>query len=417
LGIELGGFHRLPGNERRVEGIRQKSFVRALILQHQAVQVVLVSLDICGLDDEMATRVRALVAKQTSVPAENVRLCATHTHSAPGFLYMRQWGATAPEYMATVEKQILRAVESARDDLAPAEVSLGMSQAVGANFNRTTKSWKQDDQFTAKSTAEERWLDTMLHVLHFQRTGGRKDLLWYHFSAHPVCFADEMAGPDFPGMVAQRLEKSHGLSPSLLQGHAGDVNPGDGSPWRGDAEETTQGVHDAISKALEKATRIKIDRLHSNRQPFDFPLDLRLLAQWISAYKQDPGKCASGHWVDARFAKAWYDDNKNRAPNQMALTRSISSLLLGPVGIVFHPTELYSFYGLLIRAKSHLPTTLVVGYTDGLVGYVADPTAYKKGAYSVYTVPKIVDYPPFRPEAAEMLSAALLRLLADAKDA
>jgi neutral/alkaline ceramidase-like enzyme len=415
LGIELGGFHRLPGNERRVQGIRQRSLVRALVLQYEAVQVVLVSLDICGLGHEMATRVRAKVASQTSIPAENIRLCATHTHSAPGFLYLRQWGAVAPEYMATVEKQILRAVELARDDLAPAEVSLGTSRAVGANFNRTTETWKEDDQFTAESSADERWLDSMLHLLHFQRAGGRKDLLWYHFSAHPVCFADEMAGPDFPGMVAERLEKSHGMSPSLLQGHAGDVNPGDGSPWRGDAEETTQGVYDAIVRALEQATRIKIDRLQSNRQPFDFPLDMRLFAQWISAYQQDPGKCASGHWVDARFAQAWYEDNKNRDPKQTALTRSISSLMLGPVGIVFHPAELYSYYGLSIRQKSPAPATLVVGYTDGLVGYLADPVAYEKGEYSAFTVPKIVDYPPFQPEAAAKLSAALVGLMAGAR--
>ncbi len=268
----------------------------------------------------------------------------------------------------------------------------------------------------AESSDEDRWLDTMLHILHFQRTGGKKDLLWYHFSAHPVCFADEMAGPDFPGMVANRIEKSHGLSPSLLQGHAGDVNPGDGSPWRGDAEETTQGVCAALGRALENATRIKIDRLRSNRRAFPFPLDMRIFSEWIDAYKQDPEQCAKGHWVDARFAKAWYDDNKNHDLQQTALTRSLSSLVLGPVGIVFHPAELYSFYGLSIREKSPAPTTLVVGYTDGLIGYLADPTAYQTGDYGAFTVPKILDYPPFRPEAASALSAALVQLIASLRN-
>ncbi len=341
VGIELGGFHRPQGDGRRVKGIRQKSFVRAIVLEYQGTQVAILSLDMCGVGHEMAARTRARIAKQTAIPAENVRLCATHTHSAPGFLYMRQWGAIAPLYMATVEQQAVRAVELAIADLAPSEVALGTSRAVGANFNRTTKVWKTDDAFTAESTDDDRWLDTMLHVLHFQRAGDRNDLLWYHFSAHPVCFADELAGPDFPGMVAQRLEKSHGLSPSLLQGHAGDVNPGDGTPWRGDAEETTTGVYNAISRALENATRIEITRLHSQRRSIAIPLDMRLFAEWIDAYKQDPSKCERGHWVDARFAKAWYDDNVDRDLKQKTLTRSVSSLMLGPVGIVFHPAELY----------------------------------------------------------------------------
>jgi neutral ceramidase len=413
LGIELGGFHRAPGNERRVQGIRQKSNVRVIVLQHQGVQVALISLDVCGVGHAMATRIRSMVARQTRIPADNIRLCATHTHSTPGFLYLRQWGAISIEYMATVEKQTMRAVASACEDIGPAELSLGTSRAIGANFNRTTMTWKNDDQFTTESTDQERWLDTMLHVLHFQRTGDRKDLLWYHFSAHPVCFADELAGPDFPGMVAERLEQSHELSPSLLQGHAGDVNPGDGSPWRGDAEETTHGVYDAISLALENTTRVKIDRLISNRRPFAFPLDMRLFAEWLSAYKQDPGSCEKGQWVDARFAKAWFDDNKNRDLEQSTLVRSISSLMLGPVGIAFHPTELYSFYGLSIRTRSPSPTTLVVGYTDGLIGYLADPTAYNTGDYGAFTVPKILDYPPFQPEAAGALSEALVRLITD----
>ncbi len=63
LGIELGGFHREPGNERCVRGIRQHSFARAIVLQYQAVQVALISLDVCGVGHEMATRVRELIAK------------------------------------------------------------------------------------------------------------------------------------------------------------------------------------------------------------------------------------------------------------------------------------------------------------------------------------------------------------------
>ena len=411
VGIELGGFHRPPGKERRVRGIRQRSFVRAIVLEHRATRIALISLDVCGVGHEMATRTRRRIARETGIPADNIRLCATHTHSTPGFLYLRQWGAISPEYMATVEKQAARAVGLAQADLAPADVSLGKSRAVGANFNRTTKTWKTDEAFTATSTDDERWLDTMLHVLHFQRTGGRKDLLWYHFSAHPVCFADEMAGPDFPGMVADRLQASHGLSPSLLQGHAGDVNPGDGTPWRGNAEETTQGVYDAISSALEKTTRLKIDSLSSRRQQIALPLDMQLFASWLEQYRQDPSQCGKGHWVDARFAKAWFDDNANRDLKQTTLDRTISSMKLGPVGLVFHPTELYSYYGLAVRAQSPAADTLVVGYTDGLTGYVADPTAYKTGDYGAFTVPKILDYPPYQPHAAAALSQSMVKIL------
>jgi len=91
---------------------------------------------------------------------------------------------------------------------------------------------------------------------------------------------------------------------------------------------------------------------------------------------------------------------------------------IGGVGLLFHPGELYSYYGLAIRRGSPFADTLVVGYTDDIIGYLADAKAYEAGEYAAITVPKILDYPPFtRTAAAEMTEASinLLNRLATAK--
>ena len=91
LGIEMGGFHRPPGKERRIKSIRQPAAVRALVVQFGETQVAICSLDVAAVGQEMAVRVRNEVARQTGIPASNVRVCATHTHSMPGFCFLRQW--------------------------------------------------------------------------------------------------------------------------------------------------------------------------------------------------------------------------------------------------------------------------------------------------------------------------------------
>ena len=96
--------------------------------------------------------------------------------------------------MALVEKRVVEAVCKAKDDLAPAEMALGKCRVAGGNHNRILKTAKTDAQFTPQSTDDDHWLDTNLHALLFHRAG-KKTLLWYHFSAHAVCFADEAAGP------------------------------------------------------------------------------------------------------------------------------------------------------------------------------------------------------------------------------
>jgi len=411
LGIEMGGFHRAPGKERRIQGIRQPSAARALVLELGGTRVAICSLDVTAVGQDMAARIRSQVARQTGIPAENVRVCATHTHSMPCFCYTRQWGAFPDDFRAAVEKNSVEAVRRAAADLAPAEVSLGKCRVKGGNHNRTVKSSKTDAQFTKESSDGERWLDTMLHALLFHRPGGKRTLLWYHFSAHAVCFADEIAGPDWPGRVAELVRQSEKLEPSFLQGHIGDVNPGDGSDWRGEIKQTVAAIYPALCKAIRSASPVKIDTLKTARRDFLVPLDIPLFKDWLACYAKDPAKCTSAEWVDAGFAADWYRGNVNRKPSDTHLPITISAVALGPIGMLFHPAELYSCYGLTIRRDSPFADTLVVGYADGIIGYLPDPNAYKAREYAAIVVPKILDYPPFTPTAAREFTSAGLGLL------
>jgi hypothetical protein len=411
LGIEMGGFHRPLGKERRIKGIRQPTAARALVLQLGEARTAICSLDVCGTSREMAQRIQQEVGRQTRIPTQNVRICSTHTHSMPAFCYLRQWGRFSPEYMTAVEKKTVEAVRLAEADLAPAELSLGKTPVVGGNHNRTTKKYKADAEFAKDSTDAQRWLDTMLHALVFRRSRAKRDLVWYHFSAHAVCFADEMAGPDWPGAVAAEIRRKEKLDPSFLQGHCGDVNPGDGRDWRGEISQTTAAIAPALRRAIAAAKPLEVDRLQTRSQPFQVPFDVELLKSWRETYRKDPANCKGGQWVDAGFAAEWYRANANRDPRETHLPITLSAIRLGPVGLLFHPAELYSYYGLAIRRDSPLPDTLVVGYADGIIGYLADPQAYRVGEYAAMTVPKILDYPPFVPGAASQMTAAALALL------
>ena len=411
LGIEMGGFHRQPGNERRVKDIRQPTAVRALVLRLGETQVAICSLDVATVGQDMAVRIQQQAAAQTGIPAAQIRLCATHTHSMPAFSFLRQWGALPVDYRAVVEARMVQAIQRAQADLAPAEVLLGRTEVEGGNHNRTTKQFKTSPQFTAEATDAERWLDTTLHAVCFHRAAPKRNLLWYHFSAHSVCFADDLAGPDWPGMVAERIRDSHRLEASFLQGHAGDVNPGDGRDWRGEANQTTGAITPALQRAIDGATPIAVDQLRSASETFPVPLDMERFESWRQAYRSDPAKCASGPWVDAGFAADWYQGNAERDLTQRQLPITLSALQIGPLGLVFHPAELYSYYGLAIARQSPLPHTLVVGYTDGIIGYLADPRAYEAGEYAAITVPKILDYPPFTPTAARETAAAAVELV------
>lgn len=410
IGIELGGFHRPPGQERRVRGIRQPTCVRALALRTAQSQVIICSLEVVAFGDAFARRVAQKIADKTGVAAEHVRLTATHTHSMPGFCFMRQWGAIPEDFMRMVEERTVEAACQAVADLSPAELLIGTSVAVGGSHNRTTKTFKTEDQFDASATDDDRWLDRVIHVLLFPRKG-KRTLCWYHFSAHAVCYADEMAGPDWPGEVAARLREEEKLDPGFFPGHCGDVNPGDGSDWRGEIKQTVSAIYPALKKALANVSPVRHLPLCSLRANIGLPYDIDLFQNWLRTYRESPEKCTSGEWVDAGFAEDWYRGNINRDLTQKELSITLSALCLGDVAMIFHPAELYSCYGLTIRRDSPFPHTIVVGYTDGFIGYLPDPKAYQTREYAATVVPKILDYPPFQPIAARIMTAIAVELL------
>jgi neutral ceramidase len=404
LGTELGGFHRSPGKERRVSGIRQPSSVRAIVLTDGKTEVSLVSLDVLAVSLEFCRKVQDLVARRTGIPGANIHLTATHTHSMPTLRFCRQWGRLPNDYMELVGNRVLEAVELAKKDLAPAELRIGKERVVGANLNRTSKVWKNDDQFTKESTDDERWLDTMLHALYFVRQKPKGNLLWYQFSAHSVCFRDEKAGPDWSGLVAEKMNKRDGLSPSFLQGHCGDVDP----PL--DAEKVSEAVTTALHQAVEHARPVTVGEIRQVSMDFEIPLDVELVKGDLEKYRKTPEKCTGG-WVDAEFAREYVEAASAWDLNKTRYAAPMTALRLGNVAVVLHPGELYSYYGLAIRRDSPFRDTIVVGYTDDLIGYLPDPNAYKGREYSAIVVPKILDLPPFTPDATRQLMAAALALL------
>src|SRR5436190_1007391 len=410
-GTELAGFHKPPGRERLATGVRRPSSARVLILSTRDTEFALVSLDLCGVSQEFCRSVRADVAREASLRPDHIHLCATHTHSMPTLRHFRQWGGLPADYAAVVRGRIVEAARAARRDLAPARFLLGKERVLSGNFNRTTKTWKTDDLFVKESTDQDRWVDTTLHAMVLAREEGRRPLVWYQFSAHPVCYTDTNTGPDWPGLVADALQAVDGISPSYLQGHCGDVNPGSGTPWLGDPKQTSEAVATALRQAIRSARPIPLGAVRHVTGEFAVPLDVAKERELLEQYRVDPAKCTKGEWVDAGFAKAWAEVASAWDPSRRDYRTPMSALRLGEVALLFHSGELYSFYGLTLRRDSPFRDTILVGYTDDLIGYVPDPKAYEAGEYAATVVPKIMDLPRFQTGVGQAFSETALGLL------
>jgi neutral ceramidase len=95
---------------------------------------------------------------------------------------------------------------------------------------------------------------------------------------------------------------------------------------------------------------------------------------------------------------------------QTTLPITLSAVRIGDVVLLFHPAELYSYYGLAMQRDSHLKHIFVIGYADGYVGYVTDPKAYERSEYAASMVPTILNYPPFTATAGREMAHEAIKL-------
>ena len=110
---------------------RGELWVRAVVFDKGGVSVAIVGSDFLGFPAVLGNKVRA---KIESIPAENILISATHTHSAPdcyGFPDAQGKPGADLEYLDLVCDRMAEAIIEAKTSLVPAKLRIGTGEAVG----------------------------------------------------------------------------------------------------------------------------------------------------------------------------------------------------------------------------------------------------------------------------------------------
>ena len=88
-------------------------------------------------------------------------------------------------------------------------------------------------------------------------------------------------------------------------------------------------------------------------------------------------------------------------------TAEIQGIRVGPVAFLGAPLEIMQAIKNEVVAAAKAPVTLVMGITNGSMGYAPDKTTAARGGYAADTVPMIVGRMPFRDIHSELVQAFL----------
>jgi hypothetical protein len=203
-----------PG-ERSFTGVHDDIYARALVLDDGTKRMALIVLETTAVP--AADDLVKAVASQTGIPAENIMVTATHTHSVPLFSYAGgPPSAREAKEIERLKQGAVDAVRKADSDMQTAQVAFGRGQG-WVNVNNGEQSGSKAGYDLQGPS------DKSLDVIRFTTPQGTPIALLVNYASHAeVMFRSvtrdngyEVSG-DLPGAVSRILEAQPDGAPVVL---------------------------------------------------------------------------------------------------------------------------------------------------------------------------------------------------------
>ncbi len=191
------------------EGILDRIYARAIVIDNGAASAALVSADTGMIGEQTWRNVSQRIEKELGIPAQNLIMNPTHTHSASG-------GSA---------DQIFNAVKAAKEKLRPARIGYGTGVSyININRNiidRKTNKWWEGPNYDGPS-------DKTVAAIKFETMDGEPIAVYYNYACHAVVTGNtDMLSGDYPGATSRYIEDSFDdkIVAVFSTGAQGDQNP------------------------------------------------------------------------------------------------------------------------------------------------------------------------------------------------
>ena len=195
----------------------------AFAFSYGDTKAAIVSATVCTFSVDLSGRIRKLIEAETGIPADNIMICATHTHSGPAIVGSLGWGSANSDYIENVlVPNIVKATKDASEKAVPVKTGIATGESlVGVNRRNLLDS---EDPVFGQCT----WgaFDPKITVLSFRDYEGNTVGNLVHYGAHATAAGSNTEiTRDWPGYMTDRLEFVTGGLTGFVNGCEGNVGP------------------------------------------------------------------------------------------------------------------------------------------------------------------------------------------------
>lgn len=382
-------------------GMLDRLYVTCIAITDASGQTVLIyTQDLQSTVGAVTDPVIAQVAKETGVPAENILVAATHTHSAP-----TQQGSLpgVQEFKKIYANGMVYAAKAAMKDRSAATVQAGSTKADGYVFTRHYL--MKDGTYAGSSYGNLQDLlierhtydaDTTVQLVKFVREG-KKDIVMMNLGIHPTFNGSASLlniSADAPSPIREHIEANSNSLVAYFMAPAGD--------------QTADSRYAPVKHGLEykeygkKVGQIVVDALPTLKSVSDGSVELKNFTYTATCNHSGMDRLEEAKKLYDLFTKQGY-----AATNPMAKQAGFESIYearaivdhstlpetmdvrlaamsLGDLSFIFASFEMFGDTGRYIRENSPYENTFIITQAMDTHSYIPSDIGFEVGCYEAY---------------------------------
>ncbi|MBE7493631.1 MAG: hypothetical protein HS117_01645 [Verrucomicrobiaceae bacterium] len=411
-GSVVGGFAPFPCTH-----IHDELHARCLVLDDGKTKLALVVCDLLGLHRSVSLKARELIEKEAGIPAANVLISGTHTHSAVNALggpvrgYYSDQELT--DYQTFVARRIADGVRCAVNLLRPAEIAFGTVDVpehvhirrwflkegtMPPNpFGKIDKVKMNPGAGNPNLVEPAGEADPTISFIALREPGGRMISIYSAYSLHYVGgVGNGHISADYYGYYCEALKRLQtggdeypafvGIMANGTSGDANNINFRTPQPRKQPYEQMQYVANDVAAKvnaALKGLTWQSSASLDARYRELDVKwrkIEPELIA-WAKETEAKAPRIQGGK-ADLPLAYAGRVQRLAEASPETKFPAQI--LRIGDICIGSSPCETFAETGVEFRKRSPFEKSFMVELAHGYYGYMPTPRHFELGGYETW---------------------------------
>ncbi|HCS75338.1 MAG TPA: hypothetical protein DIW17_15870 [Clostridiales bacterium] len=383
---EIGGYLYGYNPNTISDSINDDLTATAVALAYGSIRVIIVSTTVCQVNTDLSNAIRKQIGEETSIPASNVIISVTHTHSGPRTNGTKGWGDIDTEYCnAIFIPRLIEVAKEAINNLKPAKLGIGTTESlVGINRRQYGA-----DGITLLGQNPWGYFDKTMTVLSLKGKDDTAIANIIHYGAHCTAAGNNTEiSRDWAGVMIDRLEKETGAVTAFLNGAEGDVGPrltngGTTGNINYAMEHGAVAAQDALCayKSIKEYHNVSLDYVTDK---ISLPYGPRIpLAEAEEKIKKLTNTTVNTGGLQYYFLSNVIASYKAGEIEKTHMEYQQTIIRLGQVVIIPFPFEMFSEMSIRLREYSPYTHTLCLSNTNGSMGYLPSQDQICRGGYEI----------------------------------